>query len=95
VARRPGRCHQHLGFGRLLLERLIEEAACRRLRVLDGSVLYDNTPMSRLLRTSGHPLEVRWDGGDVLSVKLAVAAAPGRPPLPEPGRLRVPTPVLR
>jgi hypothetical protein len=28
--------------------------------------------MLRLLRTSGQPLEVRWDGGDVLSVQLAV-----------------------
>ena len=41
-------------------------------RVLEGYVLYDNAPMLRLLRTSGQPLEVHWDGGDVLSVKLAV-----------------------
>ena len=44
----------------------------RRLRVLEGHVLYDNTPMLRLLRTSGQPLEVCWDGGGVLSVQLAV-----------------------
>jgi hypothetical protein len=40
--------------------------------VLEGHVLYDNAPMLRLLRTSGQPLEVHWDGGDVLSVQLAV-----------------------
>jgi len=64
--------YQHLGLGRLLLSCLVREAARRRLRVLEGHVLYDNTPMLRLLRTSGRPLEVRWDGGDVLCVQLAV-----------------------
>src|SRR5438034_1216301 len=59
---------------RLLLSRLLREAVQRRLRVLEGHVLYDNTPMLRLLRTSGQPLEVHWDGGDVLSVQLAVPA---------------------
>ncbi len=64
--------YQHVGLGRLLLSCLVREAVQRRLRVLEGHVLYDNTPMLRLLRTSGQPLEVRWDGGDVLSVQLAV-----------------------
>jgi acetyltransferase len=64
--------YQHVGVGRLLLSRLVREAAQRRLRVLQGHVLYDNTPMLRLLRTSGQPPELRWDGGDVLSVQLAV-----------------------
>ena len=64
--------YQHVGLGRLLLSRLVREAVQRRLRVLEGHVLYDNTPMLRLLRTSGQPLEVHWDGGDVLSVQLAV-----------------------
>jgi GNAT superfamily N-acetyltransferase len=65
--------YQHLGIGRLLLDRLCAEAARRRLRVLDGYVLYDNAPVLKLLRTSGHPLEVRWDGGNVLSIHLALA----------------------
>ena len=64
--------YQRLGLGRLLLSRLVREAAQRRLRVLEGHVLYDNTPMLRLLRTSGQPLEVHWDGGDVLNVQLTV-----------------------
>lgn len=64
--------YQHVGLGRHLLDRLVCEAVQRRLRVLEGYVLYDNAPMLRLLRTSGQPLEVHWDGGDVLSVKLAV-----------------------
>jgi len=67
--------YQHVGLGRLLLSRLVREAVQRRLRVLEGHVLYDNTPMLRLLRTSGQPLEVRWDGGDVLSVQIAVRPA--------------------
>ena len=64
--------YQHVGLGRLLLSHLVREAVQRRLRVLAGHVLYDNTPMLRLLRTSGQPLEVRWDSGDVLRVQLAV-----------------------
>jgi acetyltransferase len=64
--------YQHVGLGRLLLSRLVREAVQRHLRVLEGHVLYDNAPMLRLLRTSGQPLEVHWDGGDVLSVELAV-----------------------
>ena len=42
------------------------------LHVLEGHVLYDNQPMLDLLRTSGHPVQVRCDGGDVLSVELDV-----------------------
>jgi len=38
------------------------------LHVLEGHVLYDNQPMLDLLRTSGHPVQVRCDGGDLLSV---------------------------
>jgi GNAT superfamily N-acetyltransferase len=67
--------YQHVGLGRLLLKRLIHEAARRRLRVFDGYVLYDNTPMMRLLRTIGQPLEVHWDGGDVLKIELGLAVA--------------------
>ena len=37
-----------------------------------ATVLYDNQPMLDLLRTSGHPVQVRCDGGDVLSVELDV-----------------------
>ena len=66
--------YQRVGLGRLLLSHLVREAAQRRLRVLEGHVLYDNAPMLGLLRTSGRPLEVHWDGGDVLSVQLAVPA---------------------
>jgi len=36
-----------------VLRRLLREAARRRLTVLDGYVLHDNTPMLRLLRSSG------------------------------------------
>jgi len=43
--------------------------------VLDGYVMYDNTPMLRLLRSSGHPLDVQWAGGKVLSVQLTVESA--------------------
>jgi GNAT superfamily N-acetyltransferase len=64
--------YQHLGIGRLLLDRLVSEASRRGLRGLDGHVLYENQPVLHLLRTSGYPLEVRWDGGDVLSVQLHV-----------------------
>ena len=64
--------YQHVGLGRLMLDHLLREASRRQVHVLDGYVLYDNQPMLRLLRTSGHPLEVRWDGGDVLSVQLTV-----------------------
>ena len=64
--------YQHVGLGRLLLSCLVREAVQRRLRVLAGHVLYDNTPMLRLLRTSGQALEVHWDDRDVLSVQLAV-----------------------
>jgi len=77
--------YQHVGLGRLLLSRLLREAVKRRLRVLEWHVLYDNTPMLGLLRTSGQALEVHWDGGDVLSVQLAVpayAAAAERLPVP-------------
>jgi acetyltransferase len=64
--------YQHVGLGRLLLSQLLREASRRRVRVLEGHVLYDNRPMLQLLRTSGRPLEVRWDGGDVLSIQLSV-----------------------
>ncbi len=64
--------YQHQGLGRLLLGWLVGEAARRGLRVLDGYVLYDNQPILRLLRSSGQPLEVNWDGGNVLSFKLDV-----------------------
>ena len=67
--------YQHVGLGRLLLKRLCREAVRRRLRMFEGYVLYDNTPMLRLLRTSGQPLQVHWDGGDVLTIQLGVAAA--------------------
>ena len=65
--------YQHVGLGRLLLNRLLDEASRRGLRALDGYVLYDNRPMLQLLRTSGRHIEVRWDGGDVLSVELDLA----------------------
>ena len=67
--------YQHVGLGRLLLNRLVGEAADRGLRALDGHVLYDNRPMLQLLRSSGSPIEVRWDGGDVVSVELEVGRA--------------------
>jgi GNAT superfamily N-acetyltransferase len=66
--------HQHTGLGRLLLIKLLEAARARGLQVLDGVVLYDNQPMLRLLRSSGQPLEVTWHGGDVLDIRLQVAA---------------------
>ena len=62
--------HQHVGLGRLLLGRLLHQAARWRLNVLDSYVLYDNNQMLRLLRSSGRPLEVQWAGGEVLSVQL-------------------------
>src|SRR5467141_1183209 len=59
--------------GRVWLSPLSFEAAFRQgLHVLEGHVLYDNQPMLDLLRTSGHPVQVRCDGGDVLSVELDV-----------------------
>jgi acetyltransferase len=64
--------YQHVGLGRLLLKRLIGEAARRRLHVLDGYILHDNGPILRLLRSSGLPLEVDWYSGNVLSIKLHV-----------------------
>ena len=67
--------YQHVGLGRMLLKRLCREAVRRRLRVFEGYVLYDNTPMLSLLRTSGRPLQVHWDGGDVLQIQLGVSAA--------------------
>jgi acetyltransferase len=62
--------YQRVGLGRVLLSRLADHAFRRGLRVLIGHVLYDNQPMLHLLRTSGHPVQVRWDGGDVLSVEV-------------------------
>jgi GNAT superfamily N-acetyltransferase len=68
--------YQGLGLGRILLERLLREARRRRLRVLAGHVLYGNTPILRLLRSIGQPLEVGWHGGDVLDFELTVADGP-------------------
>lgn len=65
--------YQHLGIGRLLLTRLIRAARRRRLRELVGYVLYNNTPVLGLLRTSGLPLEVKWYGGDLLTIQLSLA----------------------
>jgi GNAT superfamily N-acetyltransferase len=67
--------YQHRGLGRFLLEELIDTARRLRLQVLDGFVLYNNTSMLRLLRTSGRRLEVGWNGGDVLDFKLLVNVA--------------------
>ena len=64
--------YQRVGLGRILLRRLIREAARRRLHVLDGYVQYDNKPVLRLLRASGRPLHVAWYGGDVLSIQLSI-----------------------
>jgi GNAT superfamily N-acetyltransferase len=71
--------YQQVGLGRLLLNRLVAEAADRGLRALDGHVLYDNQPMLQLLRSSGAPIKVRWDGGDVVSVELEVGRATSMP----------------
>jgi len=35
--------------------------------------------MLQLLRSSGSPIEVRWDGGDVVSVELEVRRAISMP----------------
>jgi len=67
--------YQRQGLGRALLQRIVDEAARRTLGVLYGSMLYDNRPALRLLRTSGHPLHVAWYGGDVLSIELSVQAS--------------------
>jgi len=67
--------YQHHGLGRRLLRELLVEAHRRRLRALDGYVLFDNAPLLHLLRTSGRPLEVAWHGGDVLDFKLQVEPA--------------------
>jgi acetyltransferase len=64
--------YQNLGLGRHMLARLFEEARTRALRLLYGYVLYGNEPVLRLLRGSGHPLRIRWYGGDVLDVQLDV-----------------------
>ena len=67
----------------VVVNRLAEHAFRPGLHVLEGHVLYDNQPMLDLLRTSGHPVQVRCDGGDVLSVELDVGqpalACSGRP----------------
>jgi len=73
--------YQRLGLGRLLLQWVVQEAARRGLRTLDGYVLYDNQPMLRLLRSSGHPLEVKWDNGDLLTIKLDVRPPVGQGPI--------------
>jgi GNAT superfamily N-acetyltransferase len=81
--------YQHIGLGRLLLNRLADEAYRHGLRVLEGHVLYDNRPMLHLLRTTGLPVQVRWDGGDVLSVELQVGQpAAVRQPVREPDHSR-------
>jgi hypothetical protein len=56
----------------VVVNRLAEHAFRQGLHVLEGHALYDNQPMLDLLRTSGHPVQVRCDGGDVLSVELDV-----------------------
>jgi acetyltransferase len=68
--------YQHVGLGRRLLNRLVDEAADRGLRALDGHVLYDNHAMLQLLRSSGSPIEVRWDGGDAVSESWRLAPPP-------------------
>lgn len=70
--------YQHVGLGRLLLTRLIEEAAQRHLRLLEGYALYDNAPVLRLLRSSGWPLDVRHHDGAVLIVQLLLGQVPTR-----------------
>jgi hypothetical protein len=52
----------------VVVNRLAEHAFRQGLH-LEGHVLYDNQPMLDLLRTSGHPVQVRCDGGSVLSVE--------------------------
>jgi acetyltransferase len=64
--------YQNLGLGRQMLQALLEEARQRALRSLFGHVLYGNEPVLRLLRGSGHPLQVSWDGGGVLKIQLEV-----------------------
>jgi len=71
--------YQHVGLGRLLLTRLIEEAEQRHLRLLEGYALYDNAPVLRLLRSSGWPLDVRHHDGAVLVVQLLLGLRPHRP----------------
>jgi acetate---CoA ligase (ADP-forming) len=68
--------YQHIGLGRLLLLRLLEEARRRHLQHLDGTLLYENKAVLRLLRSTGHSLEVRHQSGDVLMMRIAVAVAP-------------------
>jgi acetyltransferase len=67
--------YQHLGLGRALLAHLLQEAERHALGVLYGHVLYGNTPVLRLLRASGHPLAITWQGGEVLRVELSVQPA--------------------
>jgi acetyltransferase len=66
--------YQRQGLGRLLLRRLLDEARQRRLRELFGYVLYNNTPMLGLLRSSGQPLEIAWHGGDLLEIQLSLTS---------------------
>lgn len=63
---------QNMGLGRALLNRLTAEAARRGLRALQGYVMFDNRPMLHLLRTSGRPLTVQWDGEGVLNVSMGI-----------------------
>jgi GNAT superfamily N-acetyltransferase len=67
--------YQRVGLGRLLLTRLLREARRRQLRIFDGYVEIDNKPVLNLLRTTGLPLEVNWYSGNVLTIKLHLAAS--------------------
>ena len=54
--------HVGLGLGPARPPRLLSCTAASA-RVLEGYVLYSTLRCCRLLRTSGQPLEVHWDGG--------------------------------
>lgn len=65
---------QGVGLGRAILERLVQVARGRGVRVLVGEVLTENTRMLDLLRSGG--LEVSEPEGSVVRVTVPVTETP-------------------
>ena len=77
-----------LGFGRLLLEEIIEYCRRRGIAEVCGEVLAENTPMLSLARKLGFSLETNPEDPSVITVRKLLreelAAATILPPDPEP-----------
>lgn len=64
------------GLGRLLMERLIEDAGARGCGYIEGIILSDNEDMRRLLRPLGFRFEHRKDEVGVFFARLALPRPP-------------------